>query len=328
MNKDTLVSYIDSFRQFKVLVVGDVMLDHYVFGKVERLNPEAPLPVLHAKKGQDATGGAGNVAKNAAALGVHATLLSVVGQDPAAVLLSVAAKREIYDLQAISDVGRPTVKKSRFLVNGQQLLRVDFEDTTDISGYLENELVQRISSLAGQADAILISDYAKGVVTKAVVDAAMAVAREKNIPIAADIKPSRAKLVVGVSFISPNLKEGYEFLGVNPLEHGQLEPSEVAATLHDKMKTDVYLTLGAGGVYVKTDTVDEHVPQEHVAQVFDVSGAGDTFMVALLLATLAGASPVEAAKIGNAAGAVVVGKVGSAALTPAELKDMLSHRHE
>ena len=97
MDKDKLVSYIDTFRQFKVLVVGDVMLDHYVFGKVERLNPEAPVPVLHAQKEQDATGGAGNVAKNAAALGAHATLLSVVGQDPAAVLLSVAAKREIND---------------------------------------------------------------------------------------------------------------------------------------------------------------------------------------------------------------------------------------
>lgn len=327
MNKEALALYVDKYSQFKILVVGDVMLDHYVFGKVERLNPEAPVPVLHVQKEQDATGGAGNVAKNIAALGGKAVLLAVGGKDETATRLGEAAAREGYEMQLVEDGDRPTIRKTRFLVGSQQLLRVDFEDTTDVKNAVEKKIVDHIQALAGEADAILISDYAKGVVTESVVQAAMSAAKKHAIPIAADIKPSRAKFVIGVSFISPNLKEGYEFLGINPLEHGQLEPREVAEQLQKKMKTDVYLTLGAGGVYVKTAAVSEHVPQEHVAQVFDVSGAGDTFIATILLSLLAGASPVEAAKLGNAAGAVVVAKVGSVGLTSDELGQMITHAH-
>jgi D-glycero-beta-D-manno-heptose-7-phosphate kinase len=328
MSTDTLVSYVEKFKDFTILVVGDVMLDHYVFGKVERLNPEAPVPVLHAQKEQDATGGAGNVAKNVAMLGAKALLVGVAGNDVTADTLMEAGSREGYEMTLVKDESRPTIRKTRFLVNAQQLLRVDFEDSKDVQGAIEKKLIDHIQSLAGEADAILISDYAKGAVTQAVVQAAMSAAKKHNIPIAADIKPSRAKFVVGVSFISPNLKEGYEFLGVNPLEHGQMNPSQVAQELHKKMKTDVYLTLSAGGVYVKTDSVDEQVIQDHVVQVFDVSGAGDTFMATVVLAQLAGASGVEAAKIANAAGAVVVGKVGSVGLTSKELIHMLVHDHE
>lgn len=329
MHTDALLGYINKFKDFTVLVVGDVMLDHYVAGKVERLNPEAPVPVLHAQKETDATGGAGNVAKNVAALGAKATLIAVVGKDDTAGVLQDASQREGYELTAVVDNGRPTVKKTRFMVGGQQLLRVDFEDTQDVAAAVEKKLIEHIQVAVEEADAIIISDYAKGVVTKQVAAAALSAGKKRGILVAADIKPSRAKFVVGASLISPNMKEGYEFLGINPLEHGQMEQQEVADQLNEKMNTDVYLTLGAGGVYVKTSSgVSEQVTQKHVAQVFDVSGAGDTFIVAVTLALLAGASPQDAARIGNAASAVVVGKIGSAGVTREELVGMIEHKHE
>lgn len=327
MSHKELAQYIGRFSDQRVLVVGDVMLDHYVFGKVERLNPEAPVPVLHAQKELDATGGAGNVAKNAAMVGSPTALITVVGEDATAQRLKEVATKEGYECIGVVDSKRPTIRKTRFLVNSQQLLRVDHEDTQDIDSGLEDALIEQVREHAEGVSAIIISDYAKGVVTQKVAAAILEIGKQKGIMIVADVKSSRAKFVVGASLISPNLKEGYEFLGVNPLEHGQLEPAEVAAQLHTKMKTDVYLTLGAGGVYVKTDSVDTHIPQEHVAQVFDVSGAGDTFIVALTLSLLCGASPQEAAAIANAAGAIVVGKIGSVGLTQAELLAMLEHKH-
>lgn len=328
MHADALLGYIDKFKDFSVLVVGDVMLDHYVAGKVERLNPEAPVPVLHAQEEKDATGGAGNVAKNVSTLGANATLVGVVGKDETAKILRNAAEREGYVMKAVEDSSRPTVRKARFMVGSQQLLRVDWEDTSNVTEAVEKKVIEHIQVAVEEADAIIISDYAKGVVTKQVAAAALAAGKKRGILVAADIKPSRAKFVVGASLISPNMKEGYEFLGINPLEHGQMEQQEVAAQLNEKMKTDVYLTLGAGGVYVKTSKgVSEQVPQEHVAQVFDVSGAGDTFIVAVTLALLAGAPEVEAARIGNAAAAVAVGKVGSVGVAKEELLAMIEHKH-
>lgn len=328
MNKDTLASYVDKFSQFKVLVVGDVILDQYVFGKVERINPEAPVPILHAQSEKIMTGGAGNVAKNAAGLGAHTTLIGVIGEDEAAKSVSMAAAQENYVLQAVVDAKRPTVRKVRYLVRSQQMLRVDFEETHDVSATVEKKMIDHIQAAAEEVDAILISDYAKGAMTKNVVEAILSVANKRNIMVAADVKPSRAAFVRHVDFISPNLKEAHEFLGLNPLEHETRSQAELAHMLQEKMKADVFLTLGAGGMYVVTDTVDEQVGQKHVVEVFDVSGAGDTAIVTLLLSRLAGASPTECAEIANAAGAVVVGKVGSVGLTPAELKNMLNHRHE
>lgn len=328
MSKHSLLPYIEKFQDFKILVIGDVVLDHYVFGKVERLNPEAPVPILHVQKEKEMTGAAGNVAKNAAALGATVTLIGVVGNDESAKRVKQAAEAENYESRVVVDYTRPTIRKNRYLVGSQQLLRVDFEETHDIAADVETKLIEEITAAAVDVDAIIISDYAKGVVTKAVAEAVLAAGKEKNIMIAADIKPSRAAFVKGATFISPNLKEGHEFLGLNPLEHSKKDPAEIAKLLHQKMETDVFLTLGAGGVYVEaTDGTSQHVPQEHVAEVFDVSGAGDTAIVALVLSRLAGASVIEAAEISNAAGAVVVGKVGSVGLTQEEIKNMLEHKH-
>lgn len=329
MNKEALASYIDKFSQFKVLVVGDVVLDHYVFGKVERLNPEAPVPILHAQHDKDMTGAAGNVAKNAAALGAKTTLIGVVGNDEAAKQIIDAAKVEGYELQAVVDHARPTIRKVRYLVGSQQMLRVDFEETHDIEAAIEQKLIDHIQAAVEGVDAVLISDYAKGVITKNVAEAIVVAAKKRGIPVGADIKPSRAKFVKGIDFVSPNLKEGHEFLGLNPLEHGVKKPADIARAIYEKMNTNVFLTLSANGIYVvAADGSNEHVPVEHTPEVADTSGAGDTAFTTIVLAQLAGASPIEAAQLGNAAGSVVVGKVGSVGLTPQELKNMVTHHHE
>lgn len=316
------------FSGKKVLVVGDVFIDHYVHGVVERLNPEAPVPILEAREEHDATGGAGNTAKNLAMLGADATVVGVVGKDAAADRYRAIAAEEGYRPVVIEDLSRPTTQKIRHVTNSQQLLRVDYEVRSDVSEEVEEELVQAIKHEIEQGvEAILVSDYAKGVVTEKIAAAVMD-AKTKGVFVAADIKPSRSKYFVGVDFISPNRKEAHEILGFNLHEQNGRDAKELAQLLQDKIKCDVYVTLAGDGVYVlASDGYEAHIPQDHVVEVFDPSGAGDTSAATMTLAYLAGATPEEVALLSNAAGAVVVQKVGSVGLTQQELLDMLMHHH-
>ncbi len=163
---DSLTQIIHRFSSKRLLVVGDVMLDSYVFGRVERLNPEAPVPILHAKTEDRATGGAGNTAKNAASLGATTTLVSVVGSDAAADVIAAAAGKEGYRAVLIGDSARPTIEKRRYIVGSQQMLRVDYKETHDLGGASEDQVAEAIIPAARQADVIIVSDYAKGVIEK------------------------------------------------------------------------------------------------------------------------------------------------------------------
>jgi len=320
MNFSRAIELVSRFPGKRILVVGDVMVDRYEIGKVERINPEAPVPILHAKSEHRATGGAGNTAKNAAALGAKAKLISVVGMDKTADELEESALLEGYQPVLIRDSGRPTVEKKRFIVNGQQMLRVDYEETHDISSEIENEVVAAIQEEAKTADAIIVSDYAKGMITAKVASAILEAGKEHGIPIMADVKPSHISLFKGVTYISPNRKEGHEYLGLNQLNQGGTPKEELARLLRETFDTNVFLTLSEEGMFVKTEDTDgEHLPQIHRVEVADTSGCGDTAAVAIVLAKLAGASDSEVAQIGNAAGAVIAGKIGAVALTQEEL---------
>lgn len=320
---------VGRFADQKLLVIGDVVLDRYVFGKVERLNPEAPVPVLHAKKEASATGGAGNTAKNAAMLGATTTLISVVGNDQTASEIKAAAEREGYRAVLIQDPSRPSIEKKRYLVGSQQMLRVDYEETHNVEGAVEDQLIAAINEHAQQATGILVSDYAKGVVTEKVAQAIMAAANQQNIPVMADVKPSHIPFFTGVTYISPNRKEAHEYLGLNQHIQGGRSKEELAAMLFDSFKTNVFLTLSEEGMFLLTSEVSGvHVPQVHVIEVADPSGCGDTAAVGLLLAKLVGGTDIEAAQLANAAAAVVAQKTGSVGLTPAELVDMITHHHE
>lgn len=326
MNKTRAKEITDQFATKKILVVGDVVLDQYVYGSVERINPEAPVPVLHAHRAKIMSGGAGNVAKNAAGLGATTALIAVTGdEDVASEEISAAAKAEGYTPHLVRDKSRPTTRKVRYIAQSQQTLRVDYEETHELSGALEKKIIAQIGELAKKSDGIIVSDYAKGVVTQKIATTLLAAAKEHHIPLAADLKPSRASWFTGASFVAPNLKEARQFLGLDPFDHDGQTYAQLAEALRQKMKTDIFLTLSAEGVYVLThDVAGQHVPQLHAVQVADTSGAGDTATVVILLAQLCGASPVEAAELANAAGAVVVSKLGAVGVTVPETLAMIS----
>lgn len=330
MTAERIKAILAGFAGKRILVVGDVMLDQYVYGRVERLNPEAPVPVLHAQKAGDMTGGAGNVAKNVVSLGAQAALVAVVGEDDTAQLLAGAAETEGYRTSLVADASRPTTRKMRYMVNAQQLLRVDWEETPDVTEAIADQMIAYVEEqLNTGVDAIIVSDYAKGAVTKKIAEELLALAQKHKLPIAADVKPSRISYFKGATLIAPNIKEAHEYLGLNYLAQGGQDVAELAQELSEKFSTDVFLTMSAGGVYVHAaDGTSQHVPQEHAIAVADTSGAGDTSLVAMLLARLAGATAIEMAAIANAAGAVVVSKVGAVGVTQTEVQNMLLHHHE
>lgn len=320
---------VDAFAQQHVLVVGDAMLDRYISGRVERLNPEAPVPVLHVKNETAATGGAGNTAKNVAALGARATLVSVAGADQTARRIKDQAAAEAYEAVLIQDPARPSTEKRRYVVASQQMLRVDHEETHDIAAETENGVIAAIKEHSALAHAIIVSDYAKGVITQKVAESIIEAARTHRLPIMADVKPSHIDYFTGATYISPNRKEAHEYLGLNQHVQGGRSREELAAMLFDSFKTNVFLTLSEEGMFLLTsDTPGVHVPQEHIIQVADTSGCGDTAAVAITLAKLAGATDVEAAQLGNAAGAIVAQKPGAVAVKADELLAMITHRHE
>lgn len=329
MDSQQANTIVNGFSKKRLLIVGDIMIDRYVLGEVERLNPEAPVPVLRAGKETVSTGGAGNAAKNAAALGAKTVLVGVIGDDVAGQDVRDATEAEGYRAVLVTDTSRPTTQKRRYIVKGQQMLRVDWEEVGDVSDDIQEQLVAAIKKEAKGVDAIVVSDYAKGVVTPAVAQAILDIAKEENIPVMADVKPSRIGNFCGVTYISPNRKEAHEYLGLNEHERGGKSKEELAQTLRKQFETSVFLTLSADGMFVHTNESDGiHVPQAHNITIADTSGCGDTAAVVLLLAKLVGATDVEAAELGNAAGAVIATKIGAAALTQEELLDMVGHKHE
>ena len=311
---------INNFSSKRILVIGDIVLDQYVSGSVERINPEAPVPILHAHHVKEMTGGAGNVAKNVVTLGAAAKLIGVVGDDDIAEEIETAAQAEGYTPRLIRDPSRPTTRKVRYVAQSQQMLRVDYEETHPLNESLEKQIIGLLSEYTGDCDGIIVSDYAKGAITQNIARNLLDIARKNSIPLAADLKPSRTAWFAGATFISPNLKEAREFLGINPAEHNGHSYADLAEKLHQKTDANVFMTLSAEGIYVLTDKVGgQHVPQAHQVEVADTSGAGDTALAILLLAILSGATDIEAAQLANAAGAVVVSKLGAVGVSSKEV---------
>jgi rfaE bifunctional protein kinase chain/domain len=240
--------------------------------------------------------------------------------------LGVAAAEEGYHTVLIKDPSRPTVEKKRYIVSSQQMLRVDHEETHDIAGAIEQQVIAAIHEAAKSTDAIIVSDYAKGILTAGVAEAVMSAAATYKLPVMADVKPSHINRFKGVTYISPNRKEAHEYLGLNQHLQGGCSREELAARLHTVFEANVFLTLSQDGMYIfSKDTVGIHVPQIHRVEVADTSGCGDTAAVAIVLAKLCGATDVEAAQIGNAAGAVIASKIGAVALSQEELLEALLH---
>ena len=314
---------ISAFASVRVVVLGDVMLDRFVFGDVQRVSPEAPIPIFRFRHDDQALGGAGNVARNVARMGGHATLIGVIGEDTTGTALVAAASREAGLTASFAvDASRRTTLKTRFVAQGQQLLRVDEEAWDSVAPAVSQDLRRRIEAAAGEANALILSDYAKGVLTEESIAAALSAARLSGAIVVVDPKARDLRRYAGATAITPNALEASQATGIDcENDEGAARAARAIAAMTGC--SAVVITRGARGMTVLGDAQGAglivHLPTE-VRQVYDVSGAGDTVVAALALALSAGAPIEKAAQIANLAAGVAVAKIGTAAVEAAELR--------
>lgn len=303
-----------------VLIVGDLMLDHFVFGRVERISPEAPVPIVRFDHEEYRLGGAANVAHNVAALGGHVEIVGTVGNDPEAEQL----RRDLAGLSIgtrgiVADADRCTTRKLRVVTTrNQQVARIDYEEDREVCGAVEAAMIGRIDSLVDSADAILVSDYLKGVVSRAVAAAAIAAARRRGIPLLVDPKVPHIDYYSGATVITPN---HHEAEAVTFMRIRTTEDAMAAATCFRERAAceSVLITRGEQGMTLLGPEGHAELPAE-AREVSDVTGAGDTVIATMTLALAAGSPLVDAARLANRAAGIVVGKFGPATVTIDELR--------
>ncbi|HEV8253683.1 MAG TPA: D-glycero-beta-D-manno-heptose-7-phosphate kinase [Vicinamibacteria bacterium] len=303
----------------RVMVVGDVMLDEFIWGDVVRISPEAPVPVVEVRSQSFHLGGAGNVASNVRSLGGMAVLAGVIGRDAAGdKVREAAAAAGIDDRLTVADSGRPTTVKTRIIAHHQQVVRADREQADDVPDELEGQLIDRIRAALPGCGALVLSDYQKGVITPRVVRAALSLARKRGIHVLVDPKVPHVALYRGAAVVTPNLREAEQASGIAIRRPEDL--SAAARRLLDRLQCQaIVITRGEQGMSVyPRQGRPTHIPTA-AREVFDVTGAGDTVIATLALALAAGARLGEAAALANYAAGVVVGKLGTATASPAEV---------
>ena len=302
----------DAIRHARVLVVGDVMLDRYWFGDVSRISPEAPVPVVHVTRNEDRIGGAGNVARNAAALGAQVTLLSVAGRDEAGQALRALLAAETFTVNLHEDPAYSTITKLRVIGRQQQLLRVDFE--TQPGHEVLAAKLEAYGQLLADCDVVVLSDYGKGGLTH--VTRMIALARAANKPILIDPKGDDWARYAGATLITPNRSEFREVAGSWKSE---VELADKAAAVRRQFDFDALLVTRSEEGMSLFDATGAHHEPTRAQEVFDVSGAGDTVIAAYAVALAAGAGGIEAMRLANRAAGIVVGKFGTAVASADEV---------
>ncbi len=318
----TILEVARQFSGRRVTVVGDVMLDHFVVGQVDRISPEAPVPVVRFARDEFRLGGAANVAHNVAALGGVARVIGVVGDDTFARQLEADGRAAGLDVSGlVPDVSRPTTRKMRIVtLRNQQVARIDYETDRDASGPVAQSLAAKIHEAAPVSDAIVLSDYRKGVVTPAVIEAAVAAARAARIPLLVDPKVPQAERYRGATLITPNHHEAEMMTHVRIRDLD--DARRAAAVLHDRSGASVLITWGEHGMFVSdrsAATPAEILLEASAREVADVTGAGDTVIAVLAMGLAAGGTLEHAARLANVAAGLVVARFGPAAVTAGEL---------
>ena len=308
-----------SAPQLKLLCVGDIMLDRFVYGRVNRISPEAPIPVLFQTSASSMPGAVGNVARNVASLGAHCQIVSVVGEDDIAKeLTEILGSSPELDSSIICSPDRNTTLKVRYISSGQQLLRVDQENTDKLSLQAESELVASILKSAQHANVILLSDYAKGVVTDAVIQACLMASEKYEIPLIVDPKGLNFEKYGAAALIKPNVSELSAYLNM-PLGSDEEVETGLQAALKKLHVDAILLTRSEKGLsFLKRGGEIHHFPAEK-REVFDVSGAGDTSLAALGIALGSGATLSAAAQFALIASGLAVGKAGTAVVALDEM---------
>lgn len=317
---------LEAASKTRVLVVGDVMLDQFLWGRVSRISPEAPVPVVEFDRESFMPGGAANVARNLADLNVKTDIFGVVGKDDAAkTLKKLFVEQRIGCTGVLSSGNATTSIKTRIVAHQQQVVRVDREKPGDLDAKTTARLVAAIEAQLTTTDAIIVGDYGKGVVTQPLLNHLKALCHARGIWLSVDPKPIHELDLTGLSLITPNRKEAFELAGIedntraeNPFKDARL--MQVCENLlRDLQPALLLITLGDQGMFLcQRDQKPFHIPTV-AKEVFDVSGAGDTVIATFTYAIAAGASPIEAAIFSNHAAGVVVAKVGTATVKPEEL---------
>ena len=317
---DKLKAIISDFKNANVLVIGDLILDEFIWGDVSRISPEAPVPVVWVKRESFMPGGASNVANNLKSLGAHTYIAGVIGDDEHGAILKGELEQKGIEVNGVLvDASRPTTLKTRVVAQHQQVVRIDKENVDALNEGLISGIIRYTKKIIDDIDAIIIEDYGKGVITPKLLKEIVPLARSRKKIISVDPKEENLEYYQGISLITPNNHEASKAVGFEIKDDATLK--KAGSALLKKFRCKIALiTLGENGMAVfQKDKPMKQIPT--VAQeVFDVSGAGDTVIASYTLSLVAGADPVQAAHISNCAAGIVVGKMGIAVVTPGELQ--------
>jgi D-beta-D-heptose 7-phosphate kinase/D-beta-D-heptose 1-phosphate adenosyltransferase len=315
LSRERLIELLDRGRRARISVIGDAMLDVYLSGEVERISPEAPVPVVRVRSRKYALGGAANVSQNVVAIGARCHLVAAIGSDAAGRILAQMLG-EIGSADALLSVERCTTQKTRVVARSQQLVRIDEEEDDALPEHDVARLLALIASSVAEADAVILEDYNKGVLVPSVIRAAIDAATARGIPIVVDPKYRNFFSYAGSTIFKPNRRELEAAVGATiDLDH----PTAISSLLGTLDVRHLLLTLGERGMLLASaDGASTRIPTV-AREVYDVVGAGDTVTAYLATMLAAGATPVEAAVIANVAAGIEVGKLGAASVGRDEL---------
>ena len=316
--KQRLLKILEQFKNKKILVVGDIMLDKYIWGDVSRISPEAPVQVVNVLKETYEPGGASNVANNVAALDGNTFMVGIVGDDEAKkILFNELKKREINTDGIFIDNEKPTIQKVRIVGKSQQLLRVDYEKKEHVHKDIEHSIIKFLELMIKDVDIIVISDYAKGVITPAICSRLIEISRNSNKAVIVDPKPKHKDIYSNATLITPNNAEASEMTNI---EDGDDAVLEMGSKLMKHLNSNVLVTQGEKGMSLfEKDGKITHISAK-AKEVYSLIGAGDTVVATIALALASGASLEEAATLANIAAGIKVGKIGTASVSIDEIK--------
>lgn len=321
---NTLTKAFDRFNAFNVLIIGDVMIDAYMWGKVDRISPEAPVPVVSVKNRENRMGGAANVGLNIRSLGAKPVMCAIIGNDDSGqVFLDLLKKREMTHQGIMVSEKRQTTVKTRVISDGQHLIRVDEELNQPLEKSLEKAFITHISDLFGKYhfDAIIFEDYDKGNITPNIINHVVKKAKEKNIPTLVDPKKRNFNQYKGVTLFKPNFKEICEGLKQEIPKGDFNKLHEAAEMLRNKLKADkIMVTLSELGIYITHNGSYHQLPAQ-IRDIADVSGAGDTVISVAACCLAAGLDDDKVATIANIAGGLVCEKVGVVPINKEQLQN-------
>ncbi len=320
-----LKEILRAFKGKEMIVVGDVMLDHFIKGDVSRISPEAPVPVVAVKNEFFVAGGAGNVAVNLAALGARPLLVSVIGRDAGGEILKDFLRKQHVDISGITeDYDRPTTQKIRVMAEQQQIVRFDRESKQTISHGVSVSCMKSFQTALQGAKGVILSDYGKGMLSDQNIKTLIAACRKRKIPVCVDPKIDNFKKYKNITCMTPNTKEAWEGSGLAP-KSGEEAIEHLGQKILKMLNADsILITRSADGMSLFEKGKKKPVTVRATArEVFDVTGAGDTVISVFTLALACGAKLHEAAVLSNYAVGIVVGKSGTATVTPQEIEQVL-----